>query len=133
MGNPTWVPRVVVRAAHFEQLREHGGLQGIRDPNGLEAALARPINKHTYDAAADEADLAASYAFGIVRGHCFVDGNKRVGLAVALIFLELNCFELSYEVTDDEVADIILETAEGRMGEPELAEWFRERLVRVAV
>lgn len=132
MDNPTWVPRVAVMAAHIDQLREHGGLQGVRDSNGLEAALARPINKHAYESGVDDADLAAAYAFALVRGHCFVDGNKRVGLAAALMFLELNGYELSAEVTDDEAADVILDTAKGAIDESALALWFRERILRVS-
>jgi death on curing protein len=129
MDNPTWVPRVAVMAAHLEQLREHGGLQGIRDPNGLEAALARPEQKNWYQEDVDSADLAAAYAYGLAKGHCFVDGNKRVGLAVALIFLELNGLELTAEVTSDDVVAVMLATASGEIDEVVLAQWFRERIV----
>lgn len=129
MDNPTWVPRVVVMAAHLEQLREHGGLQGIRDPNGFEAALARPQHKYWSQEAVDAADLAAAYDFALARGHSFVDGNKRVGLAVALIFLELNGLELAAEVTSDDVVQVMLATASGELDESELAQWFRERIV----
>ena len=129
MDNPTWVPRVAVMAAHLEQLREHGGLQGIRDPNGLEAALARPEHKNWYQEDVDSADLAAAYAYGLAKGHCFVDGNKRVGLAVALIFLELNGLELTAEVTSDDVVAVMLATASGEIDEVVLAQWFRERIV----
>ena len=41
MHEPRWVPRIVVYSIHFDQLREHGGLAGVRDDNALEAALAR--------------------------------------------------------------------------------------------
>lgn len=129
MDDPTWIPRVAVRAAHFEQLREHGGLQGIRDPNGLEAALARPINKNSYAPDSDVSDLAAAYAFGLVRGHCFADGNKRTGLAVALMFLDLNGFELSPDVNENEVVEVVLALAADDIDEPEFARWLRERLV----
>jgi death-on-curing protein len=129
MDNPTWVPRVAVMAAHLEQLREHGGLQGIRDPNGLEAALARPEQKHWYQENVDLADLAAAYVYGLAKGHCFVDGNKRVALVVALIFLELNGFELAAEVTSDDLVAIMLATASGEIEESLLARWFREHIV----
>jgi len=120
---------VAIVAAHFEQLREHGGRRSIRDPDGLEAALARPQHRHAYDANADAADLAAAYAYGIVRGHYFADGNKRTGLATALMFLELNGFQLSPAVTDDELSDVILGLAGGATMEEALARWLRARLI----
>jgi death on curing protein len=129
MEDPTWVPRVAVMAAHHEQLREHGGLQGIRDPNGLEAALSRPQQKHSYQENIDDADLAAACAYGLSKGHCFADGNKRVGLAVALIFLELNGLELAADVTNDDVVAITLATASGEVDESMLTRWFREHIV----
>ena len=67
-----WVHRAVILAAHDEQLAEHGGPPGIRDENILESALARPQNL-VADGAADIAELAAAYAFGVARNHPFVD------------------------------------------------------------
>ena len=63
---PRWVPRLVIEAVHLDQIREHGGLIGIRDENALEAALARPRQRWEYDPESDLARLAAAYAFGVV-------------------------------------------------------------------
>jgi arginyl-tRNA synthetase len=61
------VPRLVVDSAHLDQLREHGGLPGIRDENALEAALARPQQKAHDEPDSDLATLAAAYAFGLAK------------------------------------------------------------------
>src|SRR5687767_11708016 len=127
MENPTWVPRVLVRGVHFQQLQEHGGSQGVRDANALGAALARPEQRWHYEPASDEADLAAAYLYGIVRGHPFVDGNKRTGFVIALIFLDLNGFELA-ETTDEENERVVVGAADGTIDEATLAAWIRERL-----
>ena len=76
MEEPIWVLRAVVEAVHDAQLAEHGGAPGVRDAGLLESALARPANLHAYGESA-LCVLAAAYAFGIVRNHPFVDGNKR--------------------------------------------------------
>ena len=120
-----WVERRVVIATHAEQLAEHGGADGIRDAGLLESALARPRNLAAYGEP-DVAALAASYAFGLVRNHPFVDGNKRSGLIALELFLELNGFEL---VADDAACVMtILSLAAGRLDEGGLAEWIRSNM-----
>jgi death on curing protein len=65
MDEPIWLDRLVVDAVHLDQLREHGGLQGVRDENTLESALARAKNKWAYESAPDLAALAAVYGYGL--------------------------------------------------------------------
>lgn len=124
-----WVPRVVVDAVHSDQLREHGGVPGVRDENALEAALARPQNKHAYEIDSDLATLAAAYAFGIAKSHPFNDGNKRTAFLCAVIFLGLNGKDL--DATEAEVVQAITALAAGSLSEVALAKWMRERLVRL--
>ena len=82
---PRWLSRVVVDAIHSDQLREHGGLPGVRDENALESALARPQQKWQYGQTTDVRDLAAAYGFGFVKNHPYRDGNKRIGfLAIGM-------------------------------------------------
>jgi len=64
MREPVWVDRLVVEVVHADQVREHGGLAGLRDENALEAALARPRQKWHYEKS-DLATLAAAYAYGL--------------------------------------------------------------------
>jgi len=120
---PRWVPRLVVEAVHVDQVREHGGLIGIRDENGLESALARARQRWIYEPEADLPRLAADYAFGIARNHPFRDGNKRVAFVAAMTFLGLN--GLDFVAPEDDVVAKMLALAAGDLSEEELAEWIR--------
>jgi death-on-curing protein len=122
---PRWVPRLVVEAIHVDQVREHGGLIGVRDENGLESALARAQQRWTYEPDADLARLAADYAFGISSNHPFRDGNKRVAFVTAVTFLGLN--GLDFETTNEDVVRTMLSLASGELSEEQLAEWIRAR------
>jgi len=121
-----WLDRLVVEAIHFDQLRLHGGLPGLRDENALESALARPRNLTAYGSDTDLAALAAAYGYGLVTSHPFSDGNKRVGFLAMYVFLDLNGLEL--EAEEPEVVDLIVAVAAGRMKEETLAEWLRRHL-----
>lgn len=121
----TWVAADLAMAAHAEQIAEHGGGEGVRDPGALESALARPRNLDDYGEP-DIADLAAAYAFGIARNHPFVDGNKRIAAVVSETFLILNGGEL--RATDAELVVAFQALAAGDLGEEEMADWFRERI-----
>lgn len=120
-----WVAPDVARAAHAEQLAEHGGAEGVRDDGLLESAFARPRNLADYGDP-DAAALAAAYAYGIARNHPFVDGNKRTTAVVAETFLVLNGFGLA--ATDAELVVAILALAAGELTEDELTDWFRQHL-----
>jgi death-on-curing protein len=120
---PRWLSRLVVDAIHDEQLREHGGLRGIRDENVLESALARPQQKWHYEADADIPTLAAASAFGLVKNHPYRDGNKRIGFLTMVTFLGMNGHDL--EATDAEVVAEIVALADGGVSEEALAGWVR--------
>jgi death on curing protein len=121
-----WVRQDVVLALHDEQIAEHGGLSGIRDPALVESALARPLNLAAYGEP-DAADLAAAYAFGLARNHPFADGNKRSAAVVALTFLLLN--GVAFEITEAELVVMTLALAAGDLTEDEVARWFRDHIV----
>lgn len=121
---PQWLSRVIVDAIHNDQLREHGGLPGIRDENVLESALARPQQKWHYADQTDVPLLAAVYAFGLVRNHPYRDGNKRIGFLAMVTFLGINGHDLL--ATDAEVVAEILALAEGSVSEESLADWIRQ-------
>ena len=127
MTTPFWLDRLVVEAVHFDQVRVHGGLPGIRDENSLDAALDRPRNRWAYEPGSDLAELAAAYGFGLTTSHPFNDGNKRVGFLAMYLFLGLNGFEL--DADESEVVDLMFALADGRCGEDELAAWVREHLI----
>jgi len=123
---PRWVPRLVIEAVHVDQVREHGGLIGIRDENVLESTLARAHQRWVYEPEVDLPRLAADYAFGIARSHPFRDGNKRAAFLAAVIFLGLN--GLDFEAPEDEVVEKMLALAAGELDEERVAEWFRSRV-----
>ncbi len=89
MKEPEWVLPEVVSMLHEQSLAQFGGSSGLRGEGLLESALSRPQNlfvrgKPTLF------DLAASYAFALVRNHPYIDGNKRTGFIVTVTFLERN-------------------------------------------
>ena len=91
----------------------------------LESALARPKNLLAYSkTSVSLAQLAAAYAFGIVRNHPFVDGNKRTGLIVAFTFLELNGTEISAPAESTYLAFFHL--GAGKLSEDDLARWLEQ-------
>ena len=113
----------MVEAIHFDQLREHGGLPGLRDEGALEAALARPRHKWAYRRKLDVEALAAAYAFGLARKHPFQDGNKRVAAVTMIVFLELNGRHFS--APEEELVQIVTGVAGGSISEAALARWLR--------
>jgi death-on-curing protein len=121
---PHWLSRVVVDAIHDDQIREHGGVPGIRDESGLESALARPQQKWHYAGPTDLPALAAAYAFGLVRNHPYRDGNKRTGFLAMVTFLEMNGDD--FEATDADVVAEIVALAGGRLSEDAVADWIRQ-------
>jgi death-on-curing protein len=122
MSGWNWIERSVVLAIHNEQLVEHGGAAGIRDPGLLDSALARPLNLAAYETP-DAADLAASYGFGIARNHPFIDGNKRSAFVVLELFLAINGYALKAD--DANCVLTMLALAAGELDEPALAAWIR--------
>jgi death-on-curing protein len=121
VNEPIWLRPEAILAAHDEQLVEHGGGTGIRDRGLLESALARPINLHAYGEPSLP-KLAAAYAFGIAKNHPFVDGNKRIALVAAELFLGLNGVDLT--ATDFQCVETFLALAAGEISEEELAVWI---------
>ena len=113
-------------AIHADQVREHGGLAGIRDERALESALARPQQKWRYEESADLALLAAAYAFGLVKNHPYHDGNKRIGFLTMVTFLGVN--GVGFDATDEEVVTAFVALAAGRLSENMLAEWIRQHV-----
>ncbi|OFW29286.1 MAG: hypothetical protein A3H97_08970 [Acidobacteria bacterium RIFCSPLOWO2_02_FULL_65_29] len=116
-----------VRALHQALVGQFGGASGISDRSGLESAVARPAmtfgGEDLYD---DLGAKAAALMHSLVLNHPFVDGNKRIGVAAAEFFLERNASIL--EASDEELEQLSLAVAEGKMAVEALAIWFRQRL-----
>ncbi|HUF04982.1 MAG TPA: type II toxin-antitoxin system death-on-curing family toxin [Aridibacter sp.] len=118
-----FIPLSAVLVIHNEVIRDFGGHAGLRDRALLESALARPRNREAYGDA-DLFELAAAYAFGIIRNHPFIDGNKRVGFLCAYVFLSLNGIDL--DPPEEEAVIVIEGVADGSVDEGALAGWLRE-------
>ena len=122
MKEPVWVLREVVLMAHEQSLAEFGGAGGLRDAGLLESALGRPQHLFIYGKPS-LFDLAASYGFGLVKNHPFIDGNKRAGFVVAVTFLQLNGWRLEASEVDATLRTLAL--AAGEMTEAGYAEWLK--------
>lgn len=123
MTEPRWISKRALLLLHSASLAAFGGSAGIRDEALLDSALARARNRFLYEPAADIAELAACYGFGLAKNHPFVDGNKRAALHAIGVFLAINNYELV--TPQSEAIQAILGLAAGDVSEPELATWIR--------
>ncbi len=121
------MPRRVIDAIHADLVRTYGGSFGLRDEGLLESALHRPVQRRTYDEAADVPACAAAYAVGIAKNHAFVDGNKRTAFQVLYVFLGLNGLRLVADERD--VVALMLDVATSVTDEEALAAWIRTHTV----
>ena len=121
MKVPTWLTRAVIVATHQELLARFGGLSGVRDEGLLASALARPEHRYAYETPS-LFDLAAAYAYGIVKNHPFIDGNKRIGFMAAYIFLQVN--GQTFTASEEDVVASTLALAAGECTEAEYAVWL---------
>lgn len=114
-----------VLAIHAESIRRFGGATGLRDAALLESALAMPratmFGELLHPTLHEQ---AAAYLFHLVKNHPFVDGNKRVGLGVALTFLGMNSTWV--EATNDELVGLVLGIIEGSVSKSEAAVFFEK-------
>lgn len=108
---------------HEQLVIETGGSSGLRDEGMLDSALYSPFQTFEgEDVYPSIQQKAARLCFGLVKNHPFVDGNKRIGAHVMLVFLALNGIELEY--TQKELSDIILQLAAGEKIYSDLLEWI---------
>jgi death on curing protein len=127
MSEPVWIEDELVLAIHDRQLVEHGGAEGLRDEALLQSALGRPLNHFAYEST-DVVELAAKYTAGIVQNHPFVDGNRRPGFVVGVLFLELNGYR--FTASEEAAAQAVLELAAGTMDERGFCEFLRANAER---
>ena len=115
--------REQVIALHTQLISETGGLDGIRDDSLLESALNAPFQSFDgIDVFPSIQQKAARLAFGLIKNHAFIDGNKRIGVHTMLVFLALNKIELDY--TQDELSDTVLKIAAGELDFEDLLQWI---------
>jgi death-on-curing protein len=116
-----------ILALHEALVDRFGGAAALRDRGALEAAVARPaMTFGGEDLYPDVAVKAAASMHSLVLNHPFIDGNKRIGVAAAEFFLERNGHVLI--ASDEELEELTLAVAEGKVEAEALAIWFRQRL-----
>jgi len=116
-----------ILALHEELIQRYGGTPGLRDAGLLEAALAMPqagFGSQYFHEFPHE--MAAAYLFHLARNHAFIDGNKRISLACAILFLKIN--HVSYSITEEEAAELTLGTASGNMDKSAVTAFFQKHL-----
>ncbi|MEX2606916.1 MAG: type II toxin-antitoxin system death-on-curing family toxin [Kiritimatiellia bacterium] len=127
MTEPNWLDLDFMLSLQTELLAKFGGLEGVREPGLLDSALNRPLHLFAYDTPTLFA-LAASYTYGIVKNHPFLDGNKRAGFMAAYTFLGMNGYHLQAPETDAVLMTVDL--AAGKI-EPDLyARWLEQHSKR---
>lgn len=114
---------------HDQLIASTGGSNGLMDEGLLQSALAAPFQSFdSADAFQSIQQKAARLAYGLVKNHPFVDGNKRIGAHTMLVFLALNGIDLDY--TQEELSEIILSVAASESGYDELLRWLLEHEVK---
>ena len=125
---PVWIEEFDVRILHERLLAIHGGLAGVRDEGLLNSAVARPRQIANYEPDADLIDLASAYTVGIVKNHPFIDGNKRTGFVVGVLFLEINGHR--FMATETDATDAVLAVAAGILDERGYTAFLRKNVER---
>ena len=113
----------MLMAIHAQQIEWYGGAHGVLDENVVRSALARPMQRCAHD---DDSVLAAALLVGFARSQGFNDGNKRTGLASALVFLGLNGWAL--HVPPKELYALTMRAATGQSDDQVVAAFLRERM-----
>lgn len=123
MNDPVWIDEREALVLHERLLVLHGGAGGIRDEGLLQSALARPQQHAAYAETVDIVFLAAIYTVAVVKNHPFVDGNKRTGFVLGILFLELNGY--AFTATQEDAANAVLALAAGEMDEQGYAAFLK--------
>ncbi|MBX5163151.1 MULTISPECIES: type II toxin-antitoxin system death-on-curing family toxin [unclassified Rhizobium] len=118
-----FLTRPLVESLQKMQIDRFGGLAGLSDDGALGSALDRPMHK-AHCGCDDVIELAAAYLFGLARNHAFVDGNKRITIVTAGVFLLENGYEI--ETTDANLYAFVLAVAAGEIDEEGAARFLRD-------
>ena len=125
---PVWIGERETLFLHQRSLVLHGGAPGILDVALLKSALARPLQHYSYASEADIIALAGVYTAGIVGNHPFVDGNKRTGFIVGVLFLELNGYR--FTALEEDAGQAVLALAAGEIDEGRFTAFLRANVTR---
>ena len=113
---------------HSQLIEEYGGSKGVRDHNLLDSALESPFQSFDGEELYPTLQAkAARLGYGLIKNHCMLDGNKRIGTHAMLVFLEINGLLVDY--TQKELYDTILSIADGSLEYEDLLKWILEHQV----
>ena len=111
---------------HTQLIQQTGGSEGVRDYNLLDSALETPFQSFGGDELYPTIQAkAARLGYGLIKNHCMIDGNKRIGTHSMLVFLALNGIELKY--MQKELYETILDVAAGKIEYEDLLQWVLDR------
>ena len=117
-----------VLVLHTQLIQATGGCDGIRNEGLFDSALESPFQSFDGEELYPSIQAkAARLCFGIVKNHAMIDGNKRLGAHIMLVFLVVNGYELSY--TQKELSDLILDVADDKKGYEDILTWILEHQV----
>ena len=122
-----WISAEDVILIHSRVIEGSGGLDGLRDRDGLEAAVAAPMQ--TFDGTElypTDIEKIARLGFGLASNHAFVDGNKRIGAMMTQLLLKWNGYDLT--LRSGELADMFIAIAAGTAKEKDLLDWISKHL-----
>lgn len=113
---------------HSQLIEEYGGSDGVRDYNLLDSALENPFQSFGGEELYPTLQAkAARLGYGLIKNHCMIDGNKRIGTHAMLVFLAINGIELDY--AQKELYETILAIADGSLEYEDLLKWILEHQV----
>jgi death on curing protein len=118
-----WIDEREALALHNRLLALYGGAPGLRALGLLQSALARPRQLQAYGKSPDVIELAAAYTAGILHNHPFIDGNKRIGFVLGVLFLEMNGYRLT--ASEEDATQAVLGLTEGTLDEAAFVAWLR--------
>lgn len=122
-----WISAEDILLIHSRVIEGSGGLDGLRDRNGLEAAIAAPMQ--TFDGQElypSDIEKIARLGFGLASNHAFVDGNKRISAMMTQLLLKWNGYNLTLRT--GELADMFIAIADGTAKEKDLLDWVYAHL-----
>jgi death on curing protein len=127
MKKPVWIDERDALVLHGRLLALHGGAGGVRYGGLLQSALARPQQRYAYAEEADVIDMATAYTAGVLRNHPFIDGNKRTGFVIGILFLELKGYR--FVASEEDAAQAVLKLADGTLDEAGYTSFLRGNVV----
>ncbi len=122
-----WTTSENVIIIHSRIIERTGGIDGIRDKNALDSAVAAPMQ--TFDGLElfeSEVEKIARLGFGLAANHAFLDGNKRIGAMMMQLLLKWNGYDLV--LAEGELADMFISIADGKSTENDLLKWIKKHL-----